>query len=59
MKKITKQKVNASIAEPPERSCFSFFLKPPFMLEWYLAFFLERFSKKKRAKINNNKKNEI
>ena len=50
MKKITKQTENASIALPPDRSCFSFLLKPPFILEWYLAFFLERFSKKKRAK---------
>ena len=59
MKKIIKQKENARIALPPERSCFSFFLKPPFIFEWYLAFFLERFSKNNRAKINNNKKNEI
>ena len=38
---------------------FSFCLNPPFVLEWYLAFFLDKFSKMNTAKMNKRRKKDI
>ena len=50
---------NALKALIPESCIFSFCLKPPFVLEWYLAFFLDKFSKIKSANINIKRKKDI
>ena len=59
IKKMKKQNRKAKNFWVLVKSCFSFCLNPPDKLEWYFAFFLDKFSNIKRAKINNNKKNEI
>ena len=57
-KKIVKQNKNAKIDFFPDNAIFSFCLKPPFELKWYLAFFLEKFSNIKHANINISKKKD-
>ena len=42
----------------PESLTFSFCLKPPFELKWYLAFFLDKFSSINNPNINNNRKKD-
>ena len=43
----------------PDKFIFSLCLKPPLVLEWYLAFFLDKFSKIKSANIKTSRKKEI
>ena len=57
-KKIIKQNIKAKKDFFPESLIFSFCLKPPLELKWYLAFFLDKFSIMNNANINNNRKKD-
>ena len=59
MKNTMKQKEKANKDLYPTKVLTDFDLKPPFVGEWYWAFFLEKFSKinKPRIKINRKKDN--
>ena len=58
-KNIKKQIKKAKNALAPDNWNFSFCLKPPFVLEWYFALFLDKFSKIKSANINIKRKKDI
>ncbi len=59
MKNTEKQNVNAKKDLVPESLIFSFCLKPPLILKWYFAFFLDKFSIMNKENMNNNNKEAI
>ena len=59
IKNIKKQKINAKKDLLPVSFIFVFCLKPPLVLKWYFAFFLDKFSKTNNAKINKSRKKDI
>ncbi len=58
LEKNNKTKHKAKKDFFPESLIFSFCLKPPLELKWYLAFFLDKFSIMNNANINNNRKKD-
>ena len=54
-----KQIENAKNALLPDSWIFSFCLNPPLVFAWYLAFFLDKFSKINIAKMNKRRKKDI